>query len=275
MDISLATWSLQRLLRNTDTPINYLDVPALVRERFGIEALELNNVFFASRDADYLGQLKTAADKAGSRLLNIAVDEQGDLSSADPAARDTGLKSYGAWIPIAADLGINAIRANSGGRAINDAPHGDPARDAAEQACIDSVRRLCDIGQKHGVAILIENHGGLSADADSLASVVAAVRQSHGDNACGTLVDWGNWPDSVDRWEALRKVFPYAMAVHAKVNDIDESLNHPRFDLGRALEITREAGYDGYLGIEYEGKDDPMIGIDRGVRKLRALLQQP
>src|SRR5690606_25419011 len=45
MDLSLATWSLARLLRNTDTPIDYLDVPALVRERFGIEALELNNVF--------------------------------------------------------------------------------------------------------------------------------------------------------------------------------------------------------------------------------------
>lgn len=275
MDISLATWSLQRLLRNTDTPINYLDVPALVRERFGVEALELNNIFFASRDAAYLTQLKAAADKAGTRLLNIAVDEQGDLSSADPASRDTGLKSYGAWIPIAADLGINAIRANSGGRDVVDLPFGDPARTRAEDACIDSIRRLCDIGRKHGVAILVENHWGLSANPDSLAKVVAAVRESHGDKVCGTLVDWGNWPDSVDRWEALRKVFPYAMAVHAKVNDIDESLNHPRFDLGQALQITREAGYDGYLGIEYEGKDDPMIGIDRGVRKLRALLQQP
>ncbi len=272
MDLSLATWSLNRLLRNTDKPIVYLDVPAMVRQHFGIEALELNNVFFAARDGDYLRKLVAAAEKAGVRLLNIAVDEQGDLSSADPSARELGLERYGAWIPIAAEMGIGAIRANSGGRAVADKPAGDPARVAAEQACIDSLRHLCDIGKKHGVAILVENHWGLSADPGSLARVVAAVRQSHGNDAAGTLVDWGNWPQHIDRWDALRQVFPYAMAVHAKVNDIDENLNHPSFDHARCLQITREAGYDGWLGIEYEGKDDPMTGIERAVRKLRALL---
>ncbi len=272
MQLSLATWSLHPLLRQVDNPLNYLDVPALVRERFGLEALELNNPFFASRDSSYLRQLVAAAEKAGMRLLNIAVDEKGDLASTDPVVREQGVQNYGAWIPVAAEMGIRAIRANSGGKAAADLPAADPARQAAEQACIDSFRRLCDIGRKHNVAVLIENHWGLSGDPESLARVVSAVRQSHGEAACGTLVDWGNWPDRIDRYAALEQVFPYALAVHAKINAIDEHLNHPSFDLARCVEITRAAGYDGYLGIEYEGGGDALVGIDRGVRKLRELL---
>lgn len=275
MELSLATWSLHRLLRNTDQPVDYLDVPALVRDKFGLDALELNNVFFASRDESYLRQLNGAADKAGMKLLNIAVDEQGDLSSDDTDAQQLGLERYGAWIPIAAAMGISAIRVNSGGKAVADAPTGDPARAAAENVLIDNLRRLCDTGRRHDVAILVENHGGISADPASLARVVSEVRASHGDDAAGTLVDWGNWPSHVDRFSALKQVFPHAMAVHAKVNDIDEHLNHPAFDHARCLEVTRAAGYDGYLGIEYEGSDDPMIGIERGVRKLRNLLKTP
>jgi sugar phosphate isomerase/epimerase len=271
MRLSLATWSLVSLLRG-QRPLDYLDVPTLVRERFGIDALELNSPFFASREPGYLLKLRSAAQQAGVRLLNIAVDEQGDLSSPDAETRELGVSRYGAWIGIAAEMGINAIRANSGGKAVAEAGGDDPARRTAEQACIDSLRRLCDLGQRHGVAVLVENHWGLSADPQSLARVVGAVRQSHGAGAVGTLVDWGNWPDRVDRFDAMRIVFPYAMAVHAKVMAIDEALDHPAFDLARCVALTREAGYDGFLGIEYEGGGDALAGIDRGVRKLRPLL---
>jgi hypothetical protein len=65
---------------------------------------------------------------------------------------------------------------------------------------------------------------------------------------------------------------PFAAAVHAKVNDIDENLVHPRFDHRRCIQIAKDAGYRGYLGIEYEGKDDPVVGIERGARLLRQIL---
>ena len=98
---------------------------------------------------------------------------------------------------MAAEIGCTAVRANSGGKTIVD-------RDRAIERCTDSFRRLADEGAKHGIAILMENHGGLSADADSILRVIEAVRRSHGPDAVGTLPDFGNWPDDADRYGSLR-----------------------------------------------------------------------
>lgn len=265
MKLSLAGWSLNRLFRLPTDPLKLVDFPAFTRDEFGIEAVELNNIYFESTEPAYLDRLVAAATAANSTLLNIAVDEKGDLSSLNRPLRMDSIENYARWIPIAKAIGARAIRANSGGKDVTE-------REYSIVACIDSFRRLADVGAANGVAILIENHWGISADADVMVRIVREVRQTHGKEAMFTLADFGNWPDDVDRYKAIEKVMPFAGAVHAKVNDIDEQLNHPRFDHVRCIEIAKQAGYDGYLGIEYEGKDDPVEGVARGAALLRRIL---
>lgn len=269
MQLSLAGWSLNRLFRDEANPLSLLEFPGFARDTFDIRAVELNNIYFTSTDLDYLDRLIEAAEAAGSTLLNIAVDEKGDLSSRDEAARLEAVDRYAYWIPVAAELGCKAIRANSGGK---DLGKDVSDREKAIVACTDSFRRLADVGMKHEVAILIENHGGISFDPAVVTRLVRGVRQTHGEQSMYTLVDWGNWPDEIDRYDAIRQAMPFAGAVHAKVNDIDAELNHPRFDHARCLQIARDAGYNGFLGIEYEGKDDPVVGVERGARLLRKLI---
>ena len=266
MQLSLAGWSLWKLFRAESNPLKVTDFPRFAKENFGIEAVELNSPFFESREPAYLKQLVGAAEQAGVKLLNIAVDEQGDLSSEDPAKRELGLRSYGQWIPVAAAIGCTAIRANSGGREVVD-------REQAIANCIESFRRLADEGRRNGVTVLMENHGGISADADTIVRIMEALRQTHSGDEVGTLPDFGNWPDTADRYGSIEKIMPYAHAVHAKVNDIDENLNHPRFDHARCIAIAKAARYDGYLGIEYEGKTcDQVEGVKRGAALLRKLI---
>ena len=266
MNLSLAGWSLEKLFRRPSDPLLLVDFPAYARDTFGLTAVELNNIFFASTEAAYLGRLVNAARAAGVQLLNIAVDEKGDLSSDDASARELGLVSYSRWIPIAADMGIAAIRANSGGAGIT-----DPAAGIAN--AVDSFRRLIDLGQKHNVAVLMENHWGISSDPANMVQIMTQLDASHPRTAFGTLPDFGNWDDAANiRYDALRQIMPWAKAVHAKFNDIDEALNHPRFDHATCLQITHEGGYDGWLGIEYEGEGDPVEGVQRSIRKLRGLV---
>lgn len=265
MELSLAGWSLNPLFRASSEPLKLLDFPQFARDTFGIDAVELNNIYFESTDAAYLDRLVASAEKAGSKLLNVAVDEKGDLASSSQDARLESVNNYARWIRIAKAIGAPAIRANSGGKDVVD-------RSAAIESCIDSFRRLCDVGTAHGVAIMIENHWGISADADVMVQIVEGVRQTHGNGAMFTLPDFGNWPDEVDRYASLTKIMPFARAVHAKVSEIDEHLNHPRFDHVRCIRIARDAGYDGHLGIEYEGKSDPIEGIRRGTKLLRQIL---
>jgi hypothetical protein len=118
----------------------------------------------------------------------------------------------------------------------------------------------------------MENHGGISADADTIVWIMTELRKTHPPEAFGTLPDFGNFPDDVDRYESLRKIMPFAKAVHAKVRDIDENLDHPKFDHARCIQIARAAGYDGYLGIEFEGPGDEVEGVRRAARKLPALI---
>jgi sugar phosphate isomerase/epimerase len=265
MQLSLAGWSLNRLFTSPVAPLSLVDFPAFTRDTFGIHAVELNNIYFASTEPAYLDELSAAAARAGSTLLNIAVDEPGDLASTDEGVRRGSIERYVRWIPIARQIGCTAIRANSGGKEVTD-------REAAIAACTDSFQRLAEVGRREDVTILVENHWGISADPDVMVRLTQAVRATHGDAAMATLADFGNWPDDVDRYAALRKVMPLAGAVHAKVNEIDEQLNHPRFDHARCIRIARDAGYDGHLGIEYEGSDEPVEGIRRGATLLRRLL---
>ena len=234
MELSLAGWSLDRLFRDEHTPLSLLEFPGFARDTFDIRAVELNNIYFTSTDLDYLDRLMEATDAAGSTLLNIAVDEKGDLAGHHDGDRLATVDRYADWIPVAAELGCRAIRANSGGRDAKD-------NDKAVELCIDSFRRLADVGMKHEVAILIENHWGISSDPAVMTRVTQAVRETHGDLSMFTLVDFGNWPDDVDRYEAIRQTMPFAGAVHAKVNEIDEQLNHPRFEHARAPDRLQPA----------------------------------
>ncbi len=263
MKLSLAGWSLQKLFRGNQ--LTLLEFPAFTKAQFGIDGVELNSPFFASKEPAYLKELVEAAKQAGSKLLNIAVDEKGDLSSLDAGVRGQSLEAYGQWIPVAKAIGVSAIRCNSGGKEITD-------RGAAIGACIESFTELAKRGKEHGVAILMENHGGLSSDPDSIIQVMEAVGQAVGREWVGTLPDFGNWYPPIERYEATRKIFPYAKAVHAKTKDIDENLNHPAFDLAKCVQIAKAAGYDGYLGIEYEGAGEPVEGVKRSVRILKPLL---
>jgi sugar phosphate isomerase/epimerase len=265
MKLSLAGWSLHRLFRSQTDPLRLVDFPAMAQSRFGIDAVELNSPFFASREPKYLKQLSSAAEKARVRLLNIAVDEVGDLSADNDLDRNRAVQNYGRWVPVAAEIGATAIRANTGGMGIIDINKG-------LTCCIDSFRRLADLGTKHGVSILIENHGGISVDPNNIVAVIDAVRSTHGETVIGTLPDFGNWADNVDRYTSLVKILPFAKAVHAKVLDIDEQLNHPKFDLARCVSLAKACGYDGYLGIEYEGGQDQIEGVTRAVAKLTPML---
>lgn len=264
MKLSLAGWSLHRFFRAPERPLKLVDFPAMAMDRFGLDAVELNSPFFPSRDAKLIRALSAAAEKARVRLLNIAVDEVGDLSADNDLDRNRAVQNNGRWVPIAAELGCVAIRANTGGMGIIDT-------DKAVLCCVDSFRRLADLGAKYGVSILIENHGGLSDDPDHVVQIVNEVRLTHGNTVIGTLPDFGNWSDA-DRYASLAKVLPLAKAIHAKVHDIDENLEHPKFDLAKCVNLARACGYDGYLGIEYEGSADPIDGVKRAIEKLTPLL---
>jgi sugar phosphate isomerase/epimerase len=115
----------------------------------------------------------------------------------------------------------------------------------------------------------VENHGGLSSNGAWLAGVMQRVDHPR----IGTLPDFGNFRIAGDEWydiyQGVEELMPYAKAVSAKSHDFDEQGNETEKDFERLMRIVLDAGYRGYVGIEYEGGN---LSEPEGIRATRALL---
>ncbi len=261
--ISLAQWSLHNALfgRKGDK-IDNLDFPKVAKEQYGIDAVEFVNQFFKdkAKDASYLRELKKRADDVGVTCVLIMIDGEGDMSAKDAAERSKAVENHKKWVDAAAALGCHAIRINTGG---NYSP-------TNTTTVADACRQLTEYGESMKISIICENHGGPSSDPDSLIALMKAV----GKDRFGTLPDFGNFPRSgeaytIDIYEAIARMMPYAKGVSAKSYDFGPDGKETRLDFARIMKIVTDAGYKGYVGIEYEGG---RLSEPEGIRATKKLL---
>ncbi|HEX6996066.1 MAG TPA: sugar phosphate isomerase/epimerase family protein [Gammaproteobacteria bacterium] len=260
--ISLAQWSLNRAI--FAGRLDPLDFPAFARETFGIGAVEYVNQFFMDKAADraWLGELKRRCDDAGVRSLILMCDREGDLGDPDPAARSRAVENHYKWADAAAFLGCHSIRVNA---------RSSGSYEAQRDYAIDGLRRLAEAGAERGLDVIVENHGGLSSNGRWLAEVIEGV----GLDNCGTLPDFGNFVisdgEEYDRYRGVAELMPYAKGVSAKSYGFDAAGNEARIDYRRMLRIVLDAGYRGYVGIEWEGAEPDEVA---GIRLTQALLER-
>lgn len=244
--ISLAQWSLHRTIRGGG--LDPLEFPAHARERYGLDAVEYVNQFFMdrARDRAWLGELKRRADGAGVRSLLVMCDGEGALGDPDAGARARAVENHRKWLEAAEFLGCHSIRVNAAS---------DGSREEQARLAADGLRRLCEHADPMGLDVLVENHGGLSSDGAWLADVIR--RADH--TRAGTLPDFGNFRISdeperrYDAYQGVAELMPFARAVSAKSHDFDASGRETAIDYRRMMRIVLDAGYRGYVGIEYEG----------------------
>ncbi len=264
--ISLAEWSFHRALQ--EGQMEHLDFARVANRDFGIDAIEYVNVFFMdkARDPTYLNEMKSRADGEGVRSLLIMCDREGDLGNPDDVGRSRAVENHRKWVEAAAALGCHSIRVN----ARSDAALGF---DEQQKLAADGLRRLCELADPHGINVIVENHGGISSNGSWLAGVMKRVDHPR----VGTLPDFGNFliesdpKEEYDRYKGVEELMPYAKAVSAKSHDFDASGNEIRTDYERMLRIVLNAGYRGYIGIEYEGDE---ASERDGVRLTKALLER-
>jgi sugar phosphate isomerase/epimerase len=261
--ISLAEWSLHRALFSKK--FTNLDFPKIARDEYGIEAVEFVNQFFKDKahDSAYLRELKKRADDSGVTCVLIMIDGEGDLSAPDKAERDQAVANHRKWVDAAAALGCHAIRINTGKH------YSASDVGALPEACSS----LVDYADRHKIEVICENHGGPSSDPDALLAVIKAVGKPN----FGTLPDFGNFPRTPDRsrftidvYDAIARMMPYAKGVSAKSHDFNPDGQEHELDYARILKIVTDAGYHGYVGIEYEGS---RMSEPDGIRATKKLLE--
>jgi len=255
--ISLAAWSVHKAFFKGE--MTMMDQPAFCKE-VGIHGLELVNTFFLSPQYRYLNDLKKAAADNEVEILLIMCDGEGDMAHPEEKERMQAAKNHHKWVDIAEVLGCHGIRCNSGS--------GKQGEKEAIRRAAESFTELCDYAAQAKLDVIIENHGGLSSYADELAELMGTVGKPN----FGTLPDFGNFPEGVDRYEGVRKMMPYAKAVSAKCHDFDDMTGmETKTDYDRMMKIVLDAGFDGWVGIEYEGS---RLSEKEGVLACKRLLER-
>ncbi len=243
--------------------LDALDFAAFTKNEFGIEAIEYVNSFFKqyAEDKAYLDQLKRRADDNGVKSLLIMVDGEGALGDPDDVKREQAISNHYRWVNAAKFLGCHSIRVNA-----QSSGTFDEQRDLAA----DGLRRLTEFAAREDLNVIVENHGGLSSNGAWLSSVIKQVDHPR----CGTLPDFGNFHLGSNKWydryQGVTELMPFAMAVSAKSHDFDDAGNETQTDFRRMMKIVLDAGYHGYVGIEYEGA---RLSEVEGVKATKKLLE--
>lgn len=255
--ISLAQWSLHKALKAGK--LDNLDFAKKTKEDFKINAVEYVNQFFMDKaeDQDYLNELKKRHDDLGMKCPLIMIDREGAIGDADDAKRTKAIENHYKWVAAAKHLGCHSIRVNA---------QSTKDYDEAKKLAADGLRRLSEFAADHDINVIVENHGGLSSNGKWLAETIASVEMDN----CGTLPDFGNFHD-YDRYKGVTETMPFAKAVSAKSHDFDDKGNETKTDFAKMMKIVVDAGYNGFVGIEYEGKN---LDEDAGIMATKKLLMK-
>lgn len=257
--LSLAEWSLHRAIQTGK--MTNLDFPRIARTQYNIGAIEYVSVLFdgkaSAEDPVYLQKLKSECEKYHVISNLIMVDHEGDLGDADPVKRKIAVENHYKWVKVAQFLGCHSIRVNAAGE-------GTP--EEVKKTVTDGLSKLCDYASKYHINVIVENHWGNSSNPDWLVQVIKSVNKSN----CGLLPDFGNF-DKADRYRAVEQMMPYAKGVSAKSYEFDTQGNETKVDFKKMLDIVYKSGYNGYLGIEYEGV---RLSEEDGIKATMALIHK-
>ena len=259
--LSLAQWSLNNAIRGgTMDPYNF----ASKAHELGFEGLEYVNQLYKdvvdskNQPAALKNFISKNNKKAAAHSLKnllIMIDNEGDLSVSSAIERKKSVENHHKWVETAAAMGCHSIRINLFGVT-------DPKKWVENSK--ESLLALGTYAAKYNVNVIVENHGYLSSDAGLLMEVINGVNLPN----CGSLPDFGNfcleraggarWGANCikeyDRYQGVKELMPRAFAVSAKANEFDTQGNETGTDYKRMLQIVKNAGFNGYIGVEYEGQ---------------------
>ena len=223
------------------------DFAAHVAQKFNVHKIEPWSPIFPSTDPKYLEQFRVAVEKAGSAVVDIAVDGGYSQYALDAAERARAVTASNQWVDVGAALGSPSIRT-----------HIDGAKDSKPDVgrAADTLARVAEYAAKTNVVVHLENDNPVSEDPFFIVQVIEKVNSPW----LRALPDFGNTVAAHDEdyaYRAIDAMFAHAYGIcHVKDGEVDDGkVSH--VDLARTFAILKKREYKGYCSIEYDAPGDP------------------
>lgn len=240
--------------------------------RHGFEGVEILVNHVESRARSYLKGIRRLAFSYGLDIYGLALHN--NFVKPSPVERDEQVKYVLEWLDAAHALGAKIVRINSGRwgtvrsfdelmarRGVEPPIEGYGEEDAVGWV-VDCMYRCLDRAEDLGVVLGLENHWGLTTRAETMLEIVRRVDSRW----LGVIMDTGNFIE--DTYRQLEMIAPYTVMVHAKTYFGGGVWYTLDIDYGKVFEILRGVSFNGWVSLEYEGREE----YESGVKKSRELL---
>lgn len=245
----------------------YLSKKKMTYPEFFDKVVEMGSVgadmtvyWFESTQPAYLADLRHQAFKRGIPFSGAACGSS--MVQASAAKRREVLEEIKKWVDVTDRLGASHLRIFGG-----PLPKGVTAKQGADWV-VETMKPACDYSGKRGITLGIEDHEGVTQNADVCLEIMRRVDSPY----AGINLDITNFvaTPNADPYAQIKACLPYATHSHIRDHFEDGTL----VDLERVWRLFAEAGYKGYMSAEYEGKEDAMTGVPKLMDKIKTLCRK-
>ena len=239
----------------------------------GFDAVEFLHRQMTNESNDYLQKLKRRAFLLGLDLCGLSI-HQGFLYP-DPAERQKNVDHTIHCIELAYQLGIPTMRVNTGtwhtskdfdelmkNRGIEPPIKGYTDEDGFKWV-IDGLSKCLKTAEKCGVLLCLENHWGLGRTPEGVLRIVNAINSPW----LQVLMDTGNFLENP--YDKLEMMAPKTVYVQAKTYFGGGLWYTLDLDYDRIAAMLRKHHYQGYIALEFEGKEDARTAVPKSLALLR------
>jgi len=241
--------------------------------KLGVEGIDILHRQMESEDNKYIQELKKRAYLNGIAFTCLSIHQS--FVSPDKEFLKQQIEHTKNCIELAAKMAIPCMRLNSGrwntiasfddlmkNRGVEPILPGYTEDDGFKW-CIDCIEQCLPVAEKNGVLLALENHWGLCSTPEGQLRIKKAIDSPW----LGILMDTGNFLENP--YSKLEMIAPYASFVQAKTyygGGVWYSLD---LDYKRIIDILRKVNYQGYISLEYEGKEDAATAVPKSIKMLR------
>ena len=239
---------------------------------WGFDGVEILEMQMADTSNAALQKLKQRAFVNGLDLCGFST-HQGWLNPDKDIRRQNTEKTINS-IELAYKLGIPTMRVNTGrwrtsknfdelmaNRGIEPTLEGYTDEDAYEWV-VAGLQECLPTAEKCGVTLGLENHWGLGRTPEGVMRIVRTINSPW----LKTTLDTGNFLE--DPYDRLEMIADDAVLVQAKTYYGGGLWYQLDLDYPRIARLLRRHGFNGYVSLEFEGKEDPRTAIPKSLAML-------
>ncbi len=291
MKISVSSYSFNQCY-NAGT-LNQLSFIQVAKD-MGFDAVEFTdlNPHDGSTIMEYAKKIKAECDRLGMVISNYTIGA--DFLNSAGGSLESEIERLKTKVDVAEALGTKSMRHDaSGGKGFKPGERKYRGFDDVLPIIAKGCREVTEYAATKGIRTMVENHGFFCQDSRRVEKLVNTVAHEN----FGLLCDMGNFTCAdEDPAISFGRVANYAFYIHAKDFHIKSGngynpgegffqsrngsflrgaiIGHGDVPVLNCLRALKQADYDGYIGIEFEGIEDPMIGVKIGLANLRKMVKE-